>query len=415
MNILFVLLQQVGAAAGAVAGGVSLASIVIKYLRDQARKQKAADVLAYVRQLGLKTETDVRQAVESWEMPKGFTEENRNEMICLLTNLVRGARFHSTQGTPLSSYMRCERLIEQLLQNIQPKRRAGDKINDWELKRFLGIGSFGEVWMAANPRLREKRAFKFFTQPDAAQWLEREGDVLAAVQEKMQQCPNVIRYLDFYGDAKPFPYLVVEYIAGGSLEDWILQKQDERAVLNPNELMHGLARGTADAHKHHIYHRDLKPANVLLTDDPEPVAKIADFGLSRVEERTESHSSATTSQPILVGTRMYHPPEAADPLENRSPAQDDVFALGVIWYQILTGKLERPPYDFVEHLTNFGVDSRTVRMVSHCLAHPSRRYPTACELFDDLDVETPSEVWKVPDGCFDVGPIAREYLERAMR
>ena len=54
-------------------------------------------------------------------------------------------------------------------------------------------------------------------------------------------------------------------------------------------------------------------------------------------------------------------------------------------------------------------------MVSRCLAHPTRRYPTACELFDDLDVETPSEVWKVPDGCFDVGPIAREYLERVTR
>lgn len=414
MDILFNFLHQFGAATGAVAGGVSCASLLIKYLRDRARTQKTSQVLAFVKQLGLTTEADVKAAVESWAMPKGFTEENRNEMIGLFGNLVRGARFHSTQGTPLSSYLKCERLIEQLLQNIQPKHRSGKKINDWELKRFLGMGSFGEVWMAANPHYPERRAFKFFTKPDAPEWLEREGDALFAVQKKMQLCPNIIRYLDFYGSAKPYPYLVVEYIGGGSLEDWILQNTDERVPLDLAEVVHGLARGVADAHRHHIYHRDLKPANVLLTDDTDPIAKIADFGLSRVEERTEAQSSIA-SQAVLVGTRMYHPPEASDPLEKRDPAQDDVFALGVIWYQVLTGKLERPPYDFVERLTNAGIDSRTVRMVSRCLAHPTRRYPTACELLDDLVVETPSEIWKVPDECFDVGPIAREYLERAMR
>jgi serine/threonine protein kinase len=85
--------------------------------------------------------------------------------------------------------------------------------------------------MAANPHYPERRAFKFFTQPDAPERLEREGDALSAVQKKMQLCPNVIRYLDFFGSAKPYPYLVVEYIAGGSLEDWVLQNPDERVPL----------------------------------------------------------------------------------------------------------------------------------------------------------------------------------------
>ena len=62
-----------------------------------------------------------------------------------------------------------------------------------------------------------------------------------------------------------------------------------------------------------------------------------------------------------------------------------------------------------------GIDIRTVRMVSRCLAHPDRRYSSACELLDELDVEAPPEDWKVPDGCFDVGPLAREYIERTMR
>ena len=413
MNVLVSLLQQFGSAVGPATGTVTCALYLVAFLRKWSRSRKSSHVLTVLKELGLKTETDVRTAVASWEMPAGFTEEHRKEMIGLLTNLVRGVRFHSTQGSPLSSFLRCEQLIDQLLQNIQPRRRAGEKVSDWELKRFLGMGSFGEVWMAVNPKHPDRRAFKFFTQPDASEWLDREGESLTAVLTRLTDCRNVIKYIDFYGAAQPYPYLVVEYVAGGSLEDWILSRPDDRVHLDTAEVIRGLAFGVAAAHRHHIYHRDLKPANVLLTQDADPVAKIADFGLSRVDERSENQSSVA-SQAVVVGTRMYHPPEASDPLEKRRPAQDDVFALGVIWYQVLTGKLERPPYDFVERLTKSGIDSHTVNMVSRCLAHPDRRYLSACELFDDLEVETPSEVWKVPEGCFDVGPIARAYLERAI-
>jgi hypothetical protein len=120
---------------------------------------------------------------------------------------------------------------------------------------------------------------------------------------------------------------------------------------------------------------------------------------------------------VLVGTRMYHPPEASDPFRKRHPAQDDVFALGVIWYQVLTGELVRPPYDFVEQLSARAVDARTIRMVSRCLAHPERRYPTAGELYAELDVDAPPGPgeWSVPKGCFDVAGVAREYIEQRMR
>ena len=181
MDILFTLLHEFGAATGAITGAVTCAGYLVRFLRQRARGQKTTEVLAFFKQLGVKTEADVRAAVDAWDMPKGFTGENRAEMIGLLTNLVRGARFHSTQGTPLSSYLKCEHLIDQLLQNIQPKHRAGDRLNDWELKRFIGMGSFGEVWMGANPRHPERRAFKFFTQPDALAWLDREGDALSLI------------------------------------------------------------------------------------------------------------------------------------------------------------------------------------------------------------------------------------------
>ncbi|MDB5306094.1 MAG: serine/threonine protein kinase [Gemmataceae bacterium] len=414
------LLGVISAGAGALTGTYSVANILLTHLRNYGKNRKAKDVMGFLNNLGLKTEADVRQAVENWTPPKGFTAEHKNELIALLTNLVRSARFHSTNGTPVGSVLRSAQLIEQLLQNVQPKRKAKEKVGDWELKSFLGMGSFGEVWKAENPLYPYPHVYKFFTMEGARDWLGREAAALMAVTQHLRDCPNVVEYLNVAIDAKPFPYIVLEYAAGGSLEDWILCHPADRVPLNPFELMRGIVRGMAEAHQHDIHHRDLKPANILLTDGSDPVPKVADFGLSTVDGKSESLSSLQSSmrsEMVLVGTRMYHPPEASDPFRKRDPAQDDVFAIGVIWYQALTSELVRPPYDFVERLTAAGVDSRTVKMVSRCLAHPDRRYPSACELYNELDVESPPGPgeWIVPKGCFDVGGMAREYIERRMR
>jgi len=112
---------------GVISGSTTCANFVVPWLRHWSRERKATQIAAFIHQLGLKTEGDIKTAVGTWEMPKGFTETHRAEMVVLLTNLTRGARFHSTQGTPLSAYLRCERLIEQLIQNIQPKHRGERK------------------------------------------------------------------------------------------------------------------------------------------------------------------------------------------------------------------------------------------------------------------------------------------------
>jgi serine/threonine protein kinase len=301
-----------------------------------------------------------------------------------------------------------------LILNLQPKHRAGDKLNGgWVLKQFLGMGSFGEVWVGRHDRYPEDRAFKFFTQPGAKDWFDREGTALFAVQKDLKDCPNVIKYLDV-ADADPHRYLVLEYVDGGSLEEWILAPAAERRSLDIGDVVEGIVRGLAAAHAYGICHRDLKPANVLLTGGPDAIPKIADFGLSRVESPLGVGSSAV-SQAVTVGTRMYLPPEAADPYETRPPAQDDVFALGVIWYQLVTSRLERPPYDFADRLAAAGTYSRAVRLISRCLAHPDRRFRGAGELLAELNAESADASWAVPDGCLDVGPIAREYVERAVR
>jgi serine/threonine protein kinase len=417
VDIIAGIIEPMGTLLGTSVSTYTVANILIEHLGKRWKNKKASEVQAFLKELGLKTDKDVRIAVENWSPPPGFTRQNKDELIALLTNLVRSARFRSTNGTASNSVLRSAELIEQLLQDVQPRRKAKERVQEWELVSFLGMGSFGEVWLARNKLHPKPRVFKFFTREGAREWLKREADALMAVGQLLGECPNVIEYLDVDVGASPYPYIALEYAAGGSLEEWILSRPDERVPLDPFEQMRGIVRGMSAAHKHDIHHRDLKPANILLTDDEEAVPKVADFGLSTVDTPTESHSSSMRSEIVLVGTRMYHPPEASDPFRKRHPAQDDVFALGVIWYQVLTSELVRPPYDFVDRLTSAGVDSRTIKMVSRCLAHPDRRYLNACDLYDELDVEKPPGPgeWAVPTGCFDVAGIAREYLEQRLR
>jgi serine/threonine protein kinase len=170
-----------------------------------------------------------------------------------------------------------------------------------------------------------------------------------------------------------------------------------------------VVRGLAQAHEHGIAHRDLKPANILLTVTKQSVLpKIADFGLGRVATH-RAEGSAQASKDVVVGTTMYLPPEALQPFVQRSPQKDDVFAVGVIWYQLLVGRLERPPYDFADRLREQLADSYTIRVIERCLAQPARRFKDASELEEALEVMVPD--WSpVPADCFDVQHLAREYL-----
>jgi hypothetical protein len=418
VQLLVTILSALSSAGGAVGGTVTVGQWLVNFLRARTRQKQATEVLQLLHDLGCVGETAVRQLVDEWDPPTPVAPAIRADLTLLLTNLVRGARFHTTQGTPLSSYLRCERLIEQLLANLEPKRRAGQPVGpgraDWKLERFLGMGAFGEVWVGRNPRFPLRRAFKFFTASGGKEWLAREAEALFHIKEKLGDHPNVIEYHDIAVDADPYPFLMLEYVGGGSLEDWILAPAADRPALDVLELMTGIARGLAEAHRQKIYHRDLKPANVLLTEDSPPIPKVADFGLSRVETEPPAGVSSVVSQAVVVGTRMYLPPEAADPYEPRAPAQDDVFAFGVVCYQILIGTIERPPYDFAERLHQAGVDSRTVRLVSKCLAHPSRRFADGVQLLAALELDDPGD-WPVPEGCYDVGPLAREFLDGLTR
>lgn len=383
-------------------------------LLKDAPDERALEILAAIGNLA---DSDIRRRVEQFAREARLPEAQAEELTGLLINLAHGTRFHTTHGTLRSSFLRCERLVDQLLTRALPKRRKGEAVAtngmpDWKLTRFLGMGSFGEVWEAGNAGFPEPRAVKFFTSQEAALWLKAEQQALFHVKAKLPAHPNLISFVDVALSGQPYPYLVLEFVNGGSLEDWILGHPKDRAPLEKGAVVAGLVRGLAQAHLRGITHRDLKPANVLLAASGSDVLpKIADFGLGRVES-PQAQNSAEASKAVVAGTFMYLPPEALQPFVKREPSQDDVFALGVLWYQLLVERLERPPYDFADHLRARAVDSQTIRLIERCLAQPDRRYQDAGELEDEIDDSVLSTVpiWTPPAECFDVQHLGREYL-----
>src|SRR5262249_45211470 len=158
----------------------------------------------------------------------------------------------------------------------------------------------------------------------AKEWLRREQQTLFQVRAKLRDHPNVIQFLNVSTNGQPHPFLELEFVGGGSLEDWILSKPVERAPLQKADVIEGIVRGLARAHAEGIHHRDLKPANVLLTEGDDPQPKIADFGLGEVDAEVARGGASLASQAAVVGTSMYLPPEALDPFAKRQAARDDV-------------------------------------------------------------------------------------------
>ncbi|MGH9752893.1 MAG: serine/threonine-protein kinase [Blastocatellia bacterium] len=201
----------------------------------------------------------------------------------------------------------------------------GCNIGPYTLVRELGRGAFGVVWLAkrrsALPtpevalKLPQKRLVNLDAiRQEAAIWVQAAGH------------PNVLPIIeaDIYGE---FVALASEYAAEGSLQDW-LEKYSGIAPTTDAafEMTFGILDGLAHLHQRDIVHRDLKPANILLQGNK---PRIADFGISRLlPPASHSHS--------IAGTPYYMAPEAFS--GKRSP-QTDLWAVGVVFYQMLVGRM----------------------------------------------------------------------------
>jgi formylglycine-generating enzyme required for sulfatase activity len=208
---------------------------------------------------------------------------------------------------------------------------AGDRLGPYRIVSALGAGGMGSVYEAIDEGAGRRVAIKvlardFLADPDLIARFRREGEAAARVVH-----PNVAR-VHATGESPAGPYLVMEYLGGGSLE---LRLRDgpiewRRAV----ELAAQVARGLAAIHAAGLVHRDLKPANVLL--DESGVARITDFGLARPVDPSKTRLTRTGE---VVGTFEYLAPEQANAAQ-AGPAAD-LYALGATLFALVTGA---PPF-----------------------------------------------------------------------
>ena len=192
-------------------------------------------------------------------------------------------------------------------------------IPGYQIEQCLGEGSFGSVWLARESRTGKKVAIKFYARGRGVDWslLSREVEKLAV----LYTARNIVRLLDVAWDHDP-PYFVMEYLEKGSLAQLL-----ERGPLPVDEAVRiakSMGQALVHAHGSGVLHCDLKPANVLFDAGGE--ARLCDFGQSRLSsERTPA-----------LGTLFYMAPEQAV-LDGVPDARWDVYALGALLYQMLTG------------------------------------------------------------------------------
>jgi len=248
----------------------------------------------------------------------------------------------------------------------------------------------GEVWFALDRELDRAVALKFHDRQASEARFEREAQTAAALSH-----PNIVRIYD-YGLADGRPYLVLEYLAGGTLADR-LDSPDALTGSEAEQIARDIAAALAHAHAQGVVHRDLKPSNILFGADGR--AKLVDFGIAR-----SSGQETLTEAGSLLGTAAYMSPEQA---AGETPVGEatDVYSFGVILFQMLSGRL---PFDgdsplelALKHRTaappalkSYRPDApaRLASLVSHALAKdPAGRPPDGSALLEALDAAIPSQ------------------------
>jgi eukaryotic-like serine/threonine-protein kinase len=194
----------------------------------------------------------------------------------------------------------------------------------YRLDEMLGRGGMSEVWAATDTELGRRVALKLLAPDADTARFDREARAVASLGH-----PNITQLYD-YGQEDGRPYMVLEYLPGGTLEDRL---QDGRPLPDQEtmQIAAELASGLAHAHSRDVVHRDLKPANVLF--DEEGRAKLADFGIARMAAGEGTLTEAGT----VLGTAAYISPEQAS--GQPASAASDVYSFGVMLYRMLTGRL----------------------------------------------------------------------------
>ena len=265
----------------------------------------------------------------------------------------------------------------------------------WTLGRYeivaeLGKGAMGVVYRANDPMLNRAVAIKTINMAEA----ENEG--VAEYEARFYQeakaagglnHPNIVIIYDI-GRSGNLVYMAMEYVEGKELRELLTEGQS-LPVVQAVDIAAQVADGLAYAHQHHVIHRDIKPANILITSDGR--AKIADFGIARMRS-----AETRTQTGVIMGSPKYISPEQV--VGKRADHRSDIFSLGVILYQCLTGTT---PFNgdglsaLMYQITNYDppapstMNSQVPVMLDYIMAKvlnkaPESRYQSGSDFANDL-------------------------------
>jgi tRNA A-37 threonylcarbamoyl transferase component Bud32 len=280
----------------------------------------------------------------------------------------------------------------------------------------VGEGGMAVVYRVRHAQLGTAAALKLLTITHSAvrERFLQEGRVQATLRHA-----NIVAVTDLL-EVDGHPALMMEFVDGPTLHDWLAEK---RPLAVGEAVFRGIVAGVAKAHELGLVHRDLKPANVLIaTIDGQPVPKVADFGLAKLVESATPDSGHTRSG-TTMGTPAYMAPEQirdAKHVDSRA----DLFSLGCILYEIVTGEIAFVGEDLLELLTNVSrgthvparervpdLPDRIVAAIEGCLTvDVDARIPDCATLLAVLDGKKPwgpAAKTPKPTAAVPARPVAR--------
>lgn len=262
-------------------------------------------------------------------------------------------------------------------------------IGRFRVERILGRGAVGVVYLAWDPRLERKVAIKVLQRLEDVSLLrfQAEAMVLAGVRHA-----HIVQIFE-QGTHEGRPFLVMEYVPGRSLAEAVARTPQPDLVAA--RWMLPIVQAVAAAHAAGIVHRDLKPGNILL--DENRIPKVSDFGLAK--RLLPDGGAELTEEGMAMGTPGYMAPEQASGRSHAAGPAADIYGLGAVLYELLTG---RPPFTglfsfdvlqqivredpILPHRLNRSISRDLETICMKCLEkEPQRRYSSATELAQDLE------------------------------
>lgn len=379
-----------------------------KRLRD--RKHRA-EVIDELRQAAQASFEEAKAAAEqvAREVAAAGPVEDRVALELYLSQVpgavrksLRRAEDHTGRSVPAGFVLDTPDDLLRTLPPQMPRFRTGQQLPGrpgWTLLEPLGAGGFGEVWKVGHEFIPDVRAVKFCTDPAAKQrLLTHEGKLVARVMKEGRH-PNVVPLVDADLSGET-PWLAYEFVGGGDLAGLILSWQQlpiEERVKRAVEALRVLADTAAHFHRLSppIVHRDMKPANILRGTDGK--LRITDFGIGGIAAQkllSGSRDGLTAYTKALSLLSGAYTPLYASPQQQKGDApdrRDDVHALGVIAFQMLTGRLDAGPGPHFERdLGKLGVPEWLAQLVGDCIDHETENRPaTGAALLDRLQATEP--------------------------